>query len=86
MLIKEYFKLVRELDEDRLEKAIILALNPSLEMINYYAKYVRGFNESLPPQPSIESISIESIKKILGEDGVEIFLAVDQVISLMPRY
>ncbi|MEM4544968.1 MAG: hypothetical protein QXE61_07795 [Nitrososphaerota archaeon] len=86
MMLKEYFKLIEELDEDRLEKAIILALNPPVELINYYTKYFRSFNETLPPQPSIESIPIESIKKILGEDGVEIFLAVDQVVSLMPRY
>lgn len=85
-MLKEYFKLIEELDEDRLEKAIILALNPPVELINYYTKYFRSFNETLPPQPSIESIPIESIKKILGEDGVEIFLAVDQVVSLMPRY
>ncbi|MCX8193573.1 MAG: hypothetical protein N3G77_07190 [Nitrososphaeria archaeon] len=82
---REYFKLVIDLEEDKLKKALELVLHPPIILLDPYKKHIRGYSENFPPQPRIEHIPIELIKKVLGEDGVKIFLAVDQVVSLMPR-
>ncbi|MEN2974390.1 MAG: hypothetical protein ABDH32_02285 [Candidatus Caldarchaeales archaeon] len=82
---KERFKLVEDLDEDKLKKAFELVLNPPIETVDNYTKHVRGFNEESPPQRPIEYIPLDIIEKRLGNNGVEIFSAVDLVVSLIPR-
>lgn len=79
------FGILEGIDHGRLKSAVSLVLNQPIHRLNYYALRARGFNEEFPPQPSVEYIPIEYIDGILGGDGVQIFLAVDQVLSLLPR-
>ncbi len=79
------FEIIDEIDDVELRNAVSFILDKPIHQLNYYLVNVRRFNEGFPPQPLIEYIPIKSIHEKLGRNGVEIFLAVDQVLSLLPR-
>lgn len=81
----ELFKIIEEIDDVELRNTISFILDKPLHQLNYYLVNVRKFSESFPSQPLTEYISIKSIHGKLGRNGVKVFLAVDQVLSLLPR-
>jgi len=72
-------------DETLVSTCISLCLNPPIEQVSSMKVLTKQKGIGLPPQPKEEMISIDILKKKLKvKDPVSTFLAIDQVISLLP--
>ena len=69
------------LDDESLMRALRLVLDPPVSIV-YLGDSIRG--GALLPQPKLEYVEGEVVKRVLGEKGLEVFIALDLVVSLMP--
>ena len=79
--------LTQSLEEhaDRLASAVRVALDPPLVRIGYAESLTKSRGVGLPPQPKRTLIRRRDLVKSLGFEGaVELFLAVDRVVSPPP--
>jgi len=76
---------VLEEHADSLASAVRVVLNPPLIRIGYAESLTKLRGVGLPPQPERTLVRKQDLVKRLGFEGaVELFLAVDQVVSLLP--
>jgi arginine deiminase len=79
----EYLNVIDEVSDDIVERALSIVLNPPIQVINLEGSIARR-EPFIPSQPNIEYIEVGRLQQIMGPKGLEIFLALDQIISLTP--
>ena|GEM_PF-612166 len=85
MLLNEFLRHLKELDDDVVEKAVRFWMVAPIEKYSFSDAIKEWDTRHLPPQPIEEFIRIDNIVRALGRDGLNTFIAVDQIISLLPN-
>jgi len=85
MLLNDFLKYFKELDDEVIKKAVRFWIEAPVEKYSFSDTIKEWGIRCLPPQPIEEFIRIDNIVKVLGKDGLNIFITVDQIISLLPN-
>jgi len=83
-MLTNMFQVFSEVLKD--EMLVSKCINPPIKQVSFMEFLATRKGIKLPPQPKEEIISIDALKKELKvKDPVNSFLAVDQIISLLPH-
>ena len=80
---EDLFNVLDKVSEETLLKALTLAVNPPVETLSLDEALAKTA-PTMPLQPAIEYIEVDGLRRSLGSMGLELFLALDQVVSLLP--
>ncbi|MEM3975018.1 MAG: hypothetical protein QW320_11675 [Ignisphaera sp.] len=67
--------------DDTLLKALNLILDPPISTLSFNDVIIDGYKL---PQPRLEYIEENIIRSVLGENGIDLFMSLDLVISMLP--
>ncbi|MGC8675607.1 arginine deiminase family protein [Fervidicoccus sp.] len=76
--------IISKMEKNELERGLKLVFNPPITSFDLSESVRKKAGIVLPQQPITESIELSKIENALGNKALEKFLALDQVISLMP--
>ena len=85
MLFKDSLNYFETLDDKLIKEAVKFWMDTPIEKYSFSDTIREWENRQLPPQPTEELIKIDNITRALGKEGLNIFLAIDQIISLLPN-
>ena len=85
MLFKESLNYFETLDDELIKKTAKFWMKAPIEKHSFSDTIREWKTRQLPPQPTEELIKIDNIIKVLGKEGLNIFFAIDQIISLLPN-
>ena len=85
MLLNESLRYFKELDDEVIKKTVRFWMEVPVEKYSFSDTIKEWSIRRLPPQPIEEFIRIDNIVRALGKDGLNTFITVDQIISLLPN-
>ncbi len=80
---EEFFNILDKVSEETVLKALTLVLNPPIRVYSLDDVFIK-ITPKMPLQPAIEYIEVDKLRQSLGSRGLELFLALDQIVSLLP--